>query len=208
MVEVKEKTSGISVKTPREICPYCRDEVAEHQPQLVCKRCLTRHHPECWAELGHCSVHACGCEVYLTEGGSAPPTHALERRQPTIPLIAPDDREPTEYGPSPLPFVAPHLLTVTTERPVTILGQPPLTESDEPQTTVPGDPGLRRQSAADARATWGLGFVIVAVLWIVALIAAGSAGEGAFVVPILLGLSGAALFFFGGRSSRGSDQPS
>lgn len=51
MSDVVEKPSTVQVKTPRHLCPYCRDAVSETEAQFVCKRCLARHHPECWNEL-------------------------------------------------------------------------------------------------------------------------------------------------------------
>ncbi|MCA8924195.1 MAG: hypothetical protein KDD82_20465 [Planctomycetes bacterium] len=35
-------------------CPYCRDDVASAEG-VVCRECLTRHHPGCWDEAGRCS---------------------------------------------------------------------------------------------------------------------------------------------------------
>lgn len=38
-------------------CPYCHDEVARESAD-VCRDCLARHHPACWAEAPRCG--SCG----------------------------------------------------------------------------------------------------------------------------------------------------
>ena len=71
MTSGETETPLVRVQTQLHRCPYCRDAVAEDDAQYVCKRCLARHHPECWRELGHCSVHGCACDEYLDSGLSS-----------------------------------------------------------------------------------------------------------------------------------------
>lgn len=41
-------------------CPYCKHSITADQDFVVCPRCMTPHHPECWRENGqHCSTLGC-----------------------------------------------------------------------------------------------------------------------------------------------------
>ena len=45
----------------QSLCPYCREEVAEAQADLVaCESCQTLHHEECFDEHGGCTIYGCG----------------------------------------------------------------------------------------------------------------------------------------------------
>jgi len=44
-------------------CPYCRDEIED--PELViCARCETPHHRECFTEHGKCTIFRCGGQAH------------------------------------------------------------------------------------------------------------------------------------------------
>ena len=42
-----------------EVCPYCRGFVADDEPLAVCEGCGTRHHADCYAENGGCTIFGC-----------------------------------------------------------------------------------------------------------------------------------------------------
>lgn len=66
--------AAIHVQNPKTACPYCRDEVDINQPHLVCQKCLTRHHTDCWTSSGsRCAVFGCGSMQALA---SSPPMGA------------------------------------------------------------------------------------------------------------------------------------
>lgn len=44
-------------------CPYCHDQ-AEVSASVACASCMSRHHTECWDELGECA--SCGARVRFT----------------------------------------------------------------------------------------------------------------------------------------------
>jgi TM2 domain-containing membrane protein YozV len=44
-----------------EICPYCRGPVSTEEPIIVCEGCGTRHHTDCYAENGGCTIFGCSC---------------------------------------------------------------------------------------------------------------------------------------------------
>ena len=50
------------VKVNAHRCPYCRDDVTAAE-SVVCRDCLTRHHPACWDEPAKCS--SCGSTARL-----------------------------------------------------------------------------------------------------------------------------------------------
>jgi len=50
------------VKVNAHRCPYCHDDVAAADG-VVCRDCLTRHHPACWDEAAKCS--SCGSTTRL-----------------------------------------------------------------------------------------------------------------------------------------------
>jgi hypothetical protein len=41
------------------LCPYCRGEFSEKDNIVSCSECKTRHHTECWEEVGRCAVFGC-----------------------------------------------------------------------------------------------------------------------------------------------------
>jgi hypothetical protein len=58
------------ILTPKDIlCPYCRSDFSEASGTVSCRDCNTRHHTECWEEVGRCSVFGCNCksEVIVTQ---------------------------------------------------------------------------------------------------------------------------------------------
>src|SRR6516164_3703584 len=42
-----------------ELCPYCRGPVSVGDSSLVCEGCGTRHHADCYAENGGCTIFGC-----------------------------------------------------------------------------------------------------------------------------------------------------
>jgi len=42
-----------------EICPYCRSPIIKDEPLTVCDGCGTRHHSDCYAENGGCTIFGC-----------------------------------------------------------------------------------------------------------------------------------------------------
>jgi hypothetical protein len=50
------------------LCPYCRGEFIAKDDTVSCRECKTRHHQECWDEVGRCSVFGCGhkSEIVIT----------------------------------------------------------------------------------------------------------------------------------------------
>jgi len=42
-----------------EVCPYCRAPVSADEPVTVCDGCGTRHHADCYAENGGCTIFGC-----------------------------------------------------------------------------------------------------------------------------------------------------
>lgn len=63
-------------------CPYCRLLIAS-EAAVVCPRCGTPHHLECWKELGGCASEGCPGMIH-TKGAEAPATYwgATEKRCP------------------------------------------------------------------------------------------------------------------------------
>jgi hypothetical protein len=51
------------------LCPYCRNDFTETASTVSCRDCKTRHHQECWEEVGRCSVFGCNCksEIIITQ---------------------------------------------------------------------------------------------------------------------------------------------
>jgi hypothetical protein len=51
------------------LCPYCRNDFNETTGSVSCRDCKTRHHQDCWEEVGRCSVFGCNCkaEVIVTQ---------------------------------------------------------------------------------------------------------------------------------------------
>jgi hypothetical protein len=41
------------------LCPYCREEFSQREATVSCRDCKTRHHKDCWEEVGKCSVFGC-----------------------------------------------------------------------------------------------------------------------------------------------------
>lgn len=44
-----------------EVCPYCRAPIANEETLSVCDGCGTRHHADCYAENGGCTIFGCSC---------------------------------------------------------------------------------------------------------------------------------------------------
>jgi hypothetical protein len=44
-----------------EVCPYCRGPIANEETPAVCDGCGTRHHADCYAENGGCTIFGCSC---------------------------------------------------------------------------------------------------------------------------------------------------
>ena len=42
-----------------EVCPYCRTPIGESDSSFVCEGCGTRHHADCYAENGGCTIFGC-----------------------------------------------------------------------------------------------------------------------------------------------------
>jgi hypothetical protein len=51
------------------LCPYCRNDFNEAAGTVSCRDCKTRHHQDCWEEVGRCSVFGCNCksEIIVTQ---------------------------------------------------------------------------------------------------------------------------------------------
>lgn len=49
-------------------CPYCQKILTEQDSVLVCQKCHTPHHHQCWVENQGCAV--AGCEGSLTHAGA------------------------------------------------------------------------------------------------------------------------------------------
>ena len=47
-------------------CPVCGDGLGGPGTHVLCERCGTGHHPECWSYAGRCSVFGCGGEHVST----------------------------------------------------------------------------------------------------------------------------------------------
>src|SRR5215470_11182277 len=42
-----------------EVCPYCRTQIGGDDAPTVCEGCGTRHHADCYAENGGCTIFGC-----------------------------------------------------------------------------------------------------------------------------------------------------
>ena len=42
-----------------EVCPYCRGPIATEEAITACEGCGTRHHADCYAENGGCTIFGC-----------------------------------------------------------------------------------------------------------------------------------------------------
>ena len=42
-----------------EVCPYCRASISAADSSLECEGCGTRHHTDCYAENGGCTIFGC-----------------------------------------------------------------------------------------------------------------------------------------------------
>src|SRR6201998_1590108 len=42
-----------------EVCPYCRAPISAADSSLECEGCGTRHHTDCYAENGGCTIFGC-----------------------------------------------------------------------------------------------------------------------------------------------------
>jgi hypothetical protein len=56
------------------VCKVCGDEI--HEQMVVCRRCKTPHHLDCWEYTGACSVYGCRESRYMPPhaGQAAPPS--------------------------------------------------------------------------------------------------------------------------------------
>ena len=77
-----------------EACPYCRTAVTVDDATLACEGCGTRHHTDCYAENGGCTIFGCSkapgdepkLRVSTPELAAVPaPTIVAERRLPPPP---------------------------------------------------------------------------------------------------------------------------
>ncbi|RMG09527.1 MAG: DUF3320 domain-containing protein, partial [Planctomycetota bacterium] len=62
---------GVSVRGAPTRCPFCHDAVSPEEPNAACNACLSRHHAECWDELGRCA--SCGAGLALISDRFARP---------------------------------------------------------------------------------------------------------------------------------------
>jgi hypothetical protein len=63
------------------ICKVCGDEI--HEQMVVCRRCKTPHHLDCWQYTGSCSVFGCRETKYLQPAVGEPlsrPPHAAGQK--------------------------------------------------------------------------------------------------------------------------------
>ena len=44
-----------------EVCPYCRAPILADELLTACEGCGTRHHTDCYAENGGCTIFGCSC---------------------------------------------------------------------------------------------------------------------------------------------------
>jgi hypothetical protein len=88
--EADAASLGISVDRAPGRCPYCHEGVERHEVVSVCAACLSRHHRECWDELGRCG--ACRAGKALIEA-AAP----LSKASPAGPRAT----EPVAFSPRP-----------------------------------------------------------------------------------------------------------
>jgi TM2 domain-containing membrane protein YozV len=44
-----------------EVCPYCRAPISADEAVTICEGCATRHHADCYAENGGCTIFGCKC---------------------------------------------------------------------------------------------------------------------------------------------------
>lgn len=78
------------------LCQVC-GEVRPEEPLVVCTRCSTLHHLDCWVFTGHCSTYGCGStgaegeETALRDRGLSP--EALRQQ-----LVAPREPGATHCG--------------------------------------------------------------------------------------------------------------
>ncbi len=88
-------TVAISARAARQDrCPYCRRELTEDEPGLLCARCETPHHRACIHEHGRCTVHGCGATSVLRCRVEIPVAHLKGEAAARIPFPArhgPDD---------------------------------------------------------------------------------------------------------------------
>jgi hypothetical protein len=62
-----QRASGIEIldepfppaATAEAVCPICSTKIAP-EALVVCRRCETPHHQDCWEFNGRCSTYACG----------------------------------------------------------------------------------------------------------------------------------------------------
>lgn len=51
-------------------CPYCHADCFPASKNVVCRDCLARHHPDCWAETGRCSSCSSTIRMLAVEDAS------------------------------------------------------------------------------------------------------------------------------------------
>jgi len=44
-----------------DVCPYCRTPISAEEAGVTCEGCGTRHHADCYAENGGCTIFGCSC---------------------------------------------------------------------------------------------------------------------------------------------------
>jgi hypothetical protein len=64
---------------PPSRCPYCHDACGEDDDVAVCRRCLARHHTECWNAADACGT--CKGERVLIEIGNPPEARRAAHRR-------------------------------------------------------------------------------------------------------------------------------
>ena len=65
----------VKVRVP--LCLYCGQPIVTKR--VVCTRCETPHHPECFAEYGRCTIFACGNNTCFDPETGLRRTYALPR---------------------------------------------------------------------------------------------------------------------------------
>jgi hypothetical protein len=93
--EKRAKLSAVAISARaarQDRCPYCRRELTEDEPGLLCARCETPHHRACIHEHGRCTVHGCGATSVLRCRVEIPVAHLKGEAAARIPF-------PTRHGP-------------------------------------------------------------------------------------------------------------
>ena len=59
-IEFEDDSQAQPVGSPT--CQVCGEEITEDM--VVCRRCKTPHHRDCWHYFGRCSTYGCGEERF------------------------------------------------------------------------------------------------------------------------------------------------